>query len=184
MYFKAHLDAFIHQTPQSLYNSIKDPSLDPEKQHETWLDTIRSTCWVYAGSPADEVPSADALYFHWRRSVWVINVWHQALRKTPELLPITDYGWEHIDEGLKIVWDSTNNISQTQQRLEFYTKGSKGDTLCDVAAFVTVRQRGPACKCPKEKCCNTSKPSTKMSLELVPPHCTHTSDMTNTDTHT
>jgi len=50
-----------------------------------------------SGSPADEVPSADVLYLHWRRSVWVINMWHQALRKTPELLPITDYGWEHSD---------------------------------------------------------------------------------------
>ena len=194
MYFKAHLDAFVHQTPQSLYNSIQDPSLDREKQHETWLDTIRSTCWVYAGSPADEVPSVDALYLHWRRSVWVINMWHQALRKTPELLPITDYGWEHSDKGLKIVWDSTNNISQIQQRLDFYTKGckcSKGDTLCNpqkgrCGCTRNGRQCGPACKCSKEKCCNISKPSTEASLEPVPPHCTHTSDLTDTveETHT
>ena len=134
MYFKAHLDAFVHKTPQSLYNSLNDPSLDPVKQHTAWLDNIRSTCWRYAGSPADEVPSSDALYPHWKQSVWVINTWHQALRKTLELLPITDYGWEHSNEGLKNIWDCTNNINKVEQRLDFYTKGckcSKGDTLCN-----------------------------------------------------
>ena len=66
MYFKAHLDAFTFQTPQSLYNSLSDPSTDPEEQHRIWLDTIWSTWWVYAGSPADELPSTDALYLHWK----------------------------------------------------------------------------------------------------------------------
>ena len=68
MYFKAHLDAFTYQTPQSL--------TETEEQHRIRLDTMWSTCWVYAGSAADELPSTDALYLHWKRSVWVINMWH------------------------------------------------------------------------------------------------------------
>ena len=124
----------MHSYTKHPSHSLNDPSLDPVKQHTAWLDNIRSTCWVYAGSPADEVPSSDALYPHWKQSVWVINTWHQALRKTPELLPITDYGWEHSNEGLKNIWDCTNNINKVEQRLDFYTKGckcSKGDTLCN-----------------------------------------------------
>ena len=180
MYFKAHLDAFTYQTPQSLYNSLSDPSTETEEQHRIWLDTIRSTCWVYAGSAADELPSTDALYLHWKRSVWVINMWHQSLRKTPDLLPLTDYGWKNSERGLEIVWDSMSNMKRVQQRLDFYTKGckcNKGDMLCipqkgRCGCTHNGRQCGPACKCIKEKCFNKSTGPSADDTSL--PHNIHT----------
>ena len=88
--------------------------------------------------------------------------------------------------------------SKVQQRLDFYTKGckcSKGDTLCNpqkghCGCTHNHRQCGPAYKCSltKEKCCNKSEPSGdhETSLQVVPPHCTHTSEETHTlqQTHT
>jgi len=107
-------------------------------------------------------------------------MWHQALRKTPELLSSTDYGWEHSD------------INKVQRRLDFYTKGckcSKGDTLCNhqkgcCGCARNHRQCGPACKCSKEKCYNKSEPFGKTLLQMVPPHCAHISEETHFKRHT
>ena len=84
-YFKANLGVFTQRTPQALFNSLYNPTLSMEEQHEAWLDMVRSTCWVHVASPSEEVPSTDALRLHWMRSIWVLHMWKQCLCNKVEL---------------------------------------------------------------------------------------------------
>jgi len=102
-YFNLNVASFSHRTPQAHFNSPSEPNLTSKQHHLHWLDEVRSTCWVRAGLPADEVPSNDVLILHWRRSVWVIHMWHQCLQNRVELLPITQYGWAMDGGTLNIV---------------------------------------------------------------------------------
>jgi len=68
-YFKLNVASFFHPTLQPHFNSLSEPNLTSKQHHLRWLDEVCSTCWVCAGSPADEMPSNDALMLHWRRSL-------------------------------------------------------------------------------------------------------------------
>ena len=56
-------------------------------------------------------PSIDALYCHWMRSCWVLDMWGQA--KTCEMIlkPQVLYGWKVQDGELKFDWDGLNIIT-------------------------------------------------------------------------
>ena len=55
------------------------------------------------------VPSTEALWRHWKRSCWVIDMWRQADKDTLEVAPITNYGWNVINDVLTIDWESDEN---------------------------------------------------------------------------
>ena len=116
-----------------------------------------------AGSPADEMPPNDALILHWKRSVWVIHMWHQCLQNRVELLPITHYGWAMDGGTLKIVWDSQKNIEEVKKRILYYTSGCRchsGELLCSSIRCGCVckgQECGPACKQCEDRCVNTGQ---------------------------
>ena len=162
-YFKQNVASFTHRTPQAHFNSISRSNISAKQHHLLWLDDVRSTCWVHAGSPADEMPSNDALMFHWRRSVWVIHMWHQCLKNHVELLPITKYGWSLNGDSLSVVWESQKNIEEVKQRILYYTSGCKcrsGSRLCNSKRCSCVRNKqpcGPACMQCGDRCVNTGQ---------------------------
>ena len=166
------LDAFTFQTPQRyMYIYIQT-----EKQHRTWLDTIRSTCWVYGGSSSNEIPSTDTLHRHQSGRAWasptlasqtvnfsyiiiyimVINIWHQALWKTPVQWVARTF-YQHasmmscpLATSYRICMEQykepnnclglhrvTRNINRERQRLSLSTKHSKHYILyfCAVSLF-------------------------------------------------
>lgn len=56
------------------------------------------------------IPSLDALWCHWKRSCWVIDMWGQADQNVMELQDILACGWKVANESLSIDWDSDHNI--------------------------------------------------------------------------
>ena len=76
-YFGAHASAFELPSPIALYHSITES--DVVEHHNKWLGMIRKTVWLRADAENKNVPSTDALKLHWRRSLWVIKMWHKAV---------------------------------------------------------------------------------------------------------
>ena len=74
-YFKQHMRAFQHRTPEALFNSFSQSSSSnlsqQRSQHVQWLDEIRKKIWPRATSQANELPSIDALCLHWRWCVCI-----------------------------------------------------------------------------------------------------------------
>lgn len=83
-----------------------------------WLKCIRDIVWQRADSEDHTMPSIEALKLHWKRSLWVILMWNVATQNDIEL-PMSEYGWERLDDKLNIVWDVPENITRVQKRIEY-----------------------------------------------------------------
>ena len=113
LYFKKHYSAFVSlrgiETPQHLMNSISATTL--LEQHSAWYN-IRAIVSDRITDEDQRMPSESAVWRHWLRSCWIINMW----RNSPEqdvfsnLTPPEESGWlVHEHNGTKswsIDWES------------------------------------------------------------------------------
>ena len=76
------------------------------------------------------VPSTDALYFHWKRTCWVLDMWGQANRNTMVLKPITENGWTIENTKLCVVWDTEENMQLVRERVNLLLRGCNCVTEC------------------------------------------------------
>ena len=57
------------------------------------------------------VPSSGALFRHWKRSRWIIDMWHQADKNKMILRPLQGNGWKITDQAtLEIDQDSEEHV--------------------------------------------------------------------------
>ena len=103
-------------------------NLSVEEQHLKWLDNIRKTIWYRIKFENEMIVSDDALMLHWKRSCWILNMWHQADKSKMNLNPMTSYSWKVQDGILHIEWDTETNISTIKDRVKALTKGCKCTT--------------------------------------------------------
>ena len=130
VYFKKHATAFESNSPESHFKSFITSSTDIEEQHRNWLDDIRQNTWDRITFEVEMVPSTEALWRHWKRSCWVINMWRQADRNTMEVAGITSCGWNLINGILSIDWDSDEIQAAVNERVLLLTKWCKRKTGC------------------------------------------------------
>ena len=90
------------------------------------------------------VPSTEALWRHWKRSCWVIDMWRQANKNTLEVAPITNYGWNVINDVLTIDWESDENRTAVSERVLLLTKGCRCKTGCTTGRC-GCRKKGQSC---------------------------------------
>ncbi len=83
-YFRLHASMFEHTSPVALYNSISSTG-DIWDTHTKWLDLIRNGVWLRADSEANNVPTAEALRFHWYRCLWVLGLWNSSTNNEIQL---------------------------------------------------------------------------------------------------
>ena len=76
------------------------------------------------------IPSNEALYYHWKRSCWVLHMFRQADKNSMVLQPITEYGWTISDNKLTVVWDTPRNMQAIRDRVNLLLKGCKCVTCC------------------------------------------------------
>ena len=76
------------------------------------------------------IPSNEALYYHWKRSCWVLHMWRQVDKNSMVLRPITEYGWTLSDNKLTVVWDTLQNMQAIHDRVNLLLKGCKCVTCC------------------------------------------------------
>ena len=176
VYFKLHLQAFVHRTPESHLQSfcMLDEISNSTEQHHLWLDDICKKTWARAKSPADEVPSFDALLYHWKRCVWVLHMWKQSLNNTVNLLPMTSYGWEMKDGHLAVKWESPENIENVESHVKYYLKGCGckksqcGTKWCGCKNQDPPHTCGPGCTCSPEFCRNQGTSQEEGQSSTIP----------------
>ena len=144
VYMKRHGSGFSGMSPEAYYNQFLKHGQTALQHHNTWLDSIRQCIWDRIQFENDMIPNTDALYRHWKRTCWVLNLWKQADTNTVITKPITDYGWKVIDGTLSVEWDSEGNMEAVKERVAGLLKGCGCRTGCQ------TRQCG--CRA-KEKAC-------------------------------
>ena len=130
VYFKKHASGFDTPSPQAHFSKFRNPSLSVNQQHSVWLDDIRQNIWDRIKFENETIPSYDALYLHWQRSCWVMDMWRQADQNTIALKPITEYGWGLLETTLTIVWDTPANMEAVRNRVQLLLRGCKCVTGC------------------------------------------------------
>ena len=135
-------------------------SADIEEQHRNWLEDIRLNIWDRITFEGEMVPSTEALWRHWKRSCWVIEMWSQADRNTMQVADITSCGWNVIDGILSIEWDSDDNQAAISERILLLTKGCKCRTGCTTGRC-GCQKKGQSCSegCMCQHCSNLPKTS-------------------------
>lgn len=147
-YFKKHLSAFKHSTPESLYSSIEASSI--VTQHKEWMEVIRKTVWEKTVEEKFFVPSNEALELHWKRCKWVLQYWSSATNQDITMPALSDYGWYREDGALKVQWDTNENITRVEEHIAFLTTGCRCKTGCTTRRCKCKKgdqQCGPSCKC-------------------------------------
>ena len=144
VYFKKHASEFDTPSPSSHFLQFADA--DPTIQHIHWIDDtcIHQNIADRITFVTSMVPSNDALYFHWKRTCWVLGMWEQADRKTMVLKPITENGWTIENTKLGAVWDTEENMQLVQERVNLLLRGCKCVTGC--------KNRVCGCKRKNSKC--------------------------------
>ena len=170
-YFKRYASAFTATTPQSHYNAFSplDGHVPIKQQHINWLEDIRNNIWDRTQFENNMIPSVDALYRHWLRSCWVLDMWAQANSNEIILKPLLLYAWKRSDGKLQFDWDSDTNIQRVQTRVQGLLKGCKCTKGCRTNAC-GCKRRGQTCKegCQCIGCVNLSHSYCEMNSLLAP----------------
>ena len=131
VYFKKHASGFDTQSPSSHFLHFTDAdNTDLSAQHRRWIEDIRQNIADRTTFYNNMVPSTDALYFHWKRTCWVLDMWGQADRNVMVLEPVTEYGWTVEDRNLCITWDTDENMKTVRERVSLLLRGCKCVTGC------------------------------------------------------
>ena len=115
------------------------------------LEDIQQTVTNQSTFDTEVVPSNEAVYYHWKRSCWVIHMWRQGDK------PITNYGWTLSDNKLAVLWDTPEEMEKIHQRVHLLLKGCRCVTGC------TTRR----CSCKKNNSLkDASVPTAETCLKL------------------
>ena len=113
------------------------------------------------------VLSSGALFRHWKRSCWIIDMWHQADKNEMILRPLQGNGWKITDQAaLEIDWNSEEHVESVRHRVALLTKGCNCKTGCRTARCGCVKRNGKCgagCNC--QNCYNLPTPT--ISDDLV-----------------
>ena len=166
-YFKKYSSGFDTRSPESHYKSFFSLELAPLAVHTQWLQSIRASIWDRTAFETDMVPSVDALWRHWKRSCWIIDMWRQADKNTALLKDLTSHGWLRREDNLVIDWESEGNVKAIEQRVALLTRGCKCKTGCNTLRC-GCRKKGERCceGCACLHCNNLPAPTTQTQTPL------------------
>ena len=129
VYYKKHASGFDTPSPASHFVRFSEAT-NPSVHHHQWIDDVRQNIADRSTFDNNMMPSTEALYFHWKRSCWVLNMWAQSDRNIMVLEPITDYGWSLENDKLRVTWDTEENMQTVRERVGVLLKGCKCITGC------------------------------------------------------
>ena len=130
VYFKKHATGFETPSPANHFQNFSSTHTTVQQQHKDWLEDIRQNIADRITFDNDMIPSIEALYYHWKRSCWVLHMWRQADKNNMVLKPITEYSWTLSDNKLTVVWDTPENMQAIRDRVSLLLKGCKCVTCC------------------------------------------------------
>ena len=159
VYYKKYASAFRRPTPQAHFNSFAQSDASVKALHIEWLDDIQNSIYDRTQFENNMIPSIEALYRHWKRACWVIDMWRQAENNQIALKPLELHGWKTDEDKLAIDWDSDKNIEKVQ-RVRGLLKGCKCKTGCGTN-HRGCRHKGVECSegCECKNCTNLGLPN-------------------------
>ena len=152
LYFFTSRSAFKEDSPEALFRSMIrcNSEVSADNIHKLWLQEIRSKSYERCEYETECVPSDEALYFHWLRTVYISIMWGQACESSVNLRNLENFGWK-LDSGkLEIVWDTEENMTRINERVEKLKKGCGCTTGCDTrkcSCFKINKLCEPGCTC-------------------------------------
>ena len=159
---KKHGSGFNGKTPEAYFNQSHQQGQTTLQHHQQWLDNIRQCIWDRIEFENEMIPNTDALYRHWTRVCWVLDMWSQADRNTMAPKPVSEYGWKIIEGTLAFDWDSDSNMDAIRERVAGLLKGCGCKTGCQTRQC-GCKGKGKACgegcnctNCTNTDCCTTS----------------------------
>ena len=115
------------------------------------------------------VPSSGALFRHWKRSCWVLDMWQQAEKNQMIPRPLQGNSWKIIDQAsLEMDWDSEEHVETVRHRIALLTKECNCKSGCHTAHCGCVKcngKCGAGCSC--QNCCNLNTCIPTTSDDLV-----------------
>ena len=164
-YFKKNNSGFSQATPEALFHSFSLPDQTPLYHHKLWIGNIRVIIGDRCHFENEMLPSLDALYRHWKRTCWVLDMWSQANKNSVQLLPLSGYGWKIHNNSLTIDWDSPANVAAVDARVTGLLKGCK----CKAGCRCSCRNKGKECSigCDCINCTNTQAKGNEELLDIV-----------------
>ncbi len=124
-YFRLHASVFEHTSPVALYNSISSTG-DIWDTHTKWLDLIRNGVWLRADSEANNVPTAEALRFHWYRCLWVLGLWNSSTNneiQLPGMHNALNYTWRcKSHRKHNTIWVFLGPFAKLDQTQKYFTQ--------------------------------------------------------------
>ena len=84
--------------------------------------------WARISFEDEIVPTIKALWRHWKRSCWVLDMCRQADQNTMTVAQLTDFGWNITDSVLTVDWDSDDHQEAVKERVLLLMKGCKCNT--------------------------------------------------------
>jgi hypothetical protein len=122
VYFKKHATCFETPTPASHFSKFVTATCTCTEQHTKWIEDIRETISYRTIFDNEMIPSTEALFYHWRRSCWVIDMWSQAEENRMSLQPINEYGWTCDDNNISVYFGKICRLCGTG--LMYFLKGA------------------------------------------------------------
>ncbi len=166
-YFKKHKNGFEHTKPRSHYCTFNKPGLSPLECHTQWLQDVRIKVSERSQFENQMVPNTDALFRHWKRSCWVMDMWRRQADHTEIILQsLTQYGWKLNNKKLTFDWDSEKNMNLVQERVNKLLKGCKCKTGCCNIKCCSCKGKNKPCStgCECTNCTNTSTDDNSATL--------------------
>lgn len=78
VYFKKYSSGFDTSNPHTHFNMFLNPGITHRQHHLNWLDCVREKVWERVQDESEVIPSNNALFRHWKRTCWVVDMWGQA----------------------------------------------------------------------------------------------------------
>ena len=170
--------------PESVFKYVAKDSKTDLENHTRFIKTLREALFKRCDEEHN-LPSVEALHYHWLRSCWVCKVWSQADKNSIVYPPLEQYGWVVKGNKLNIVWDTDENIKKFESRVKLWTHGCSCTTGCKNNRCGCRQKKSscsPGCKC-GSNCHNFSFESVNGDTEvlLCPDANTSTSSYENNE---
>lgn len=156
LYFNKHISSFAtlynHTTPHHSFNAI-DPSLPLEERHKRWIQHIASVVAERITTEEQRMPSVTALWRHWKRSCWTLQLWLNSPQSDPYMYTPRpeESGWLALPDGtFGIDWEDSHVQSAIEHNIDFLMKGcscKKGCTTTRCGCKKKSNHCGPGCEC-------------------------------------
>ena len=167
-YFKKYASGFSTPNPVTHFNTFDDQGVSTLEHHYRWLHHLRQNLWDGVQFENEIIPSNVALARHWKRTCWVIDMWHQADKNQVILQPIIQYGWQVNDDFFTFDWDSDENMKAITQHVEALLKGCRYKTGC--------RTQRCGCKAKGNECSEGCECTNYSNIHITPEHTQHNTD--------